>query len=103
MRQLLEVIVNDPGGFVGQHIAQGAFYAEVGTKLIIAYCASACLMMVAQVPKENVCVRPDAWFGYHTLAAHLNEHGVCCTESTQTMQWLRGREWAKANGYALCK
>lgn len=85
----------DYGGTLGSHIALGKAYAAAGTHLAIKFCASACLMMLAQVPRDHVCIYPDVWFGFHSAAWH----GL--SEPAQSMIWERGREWV-AKGYAQC-
>lgn len=97
MNQPPAIVLNDPGGYVWEHRALARRYAKDGTKLIVAYCASACLDIIAIVPRDNVCFRPSAWIGYHTSAALP---GV--TENTATMRWERGRDWI-ARGYQKCE
>ena len=97
----MTVLINDPGGYIWQHIALGQHYAAIGAKLAVIYCASACLMLLDQVPKANICVYPQAWIGYHTAAQHNNPDGTCCTESTTTMRWERGSDMI-ARGYRSC-
>ena len=91
----MKIIINDPGGYIWQHIAIGQHYAQIGAKLIIVYCASACLNLLAQVPASNVCFRPSAWIGYHV---HQQADGY---EPTTSMRWERGRDWI-AKGWASC-
>lgn len=90
------IVINDPGGYVWAHEALGRKYAKDGSKLVVVYCASACLNLIALVPKENVCFRRSAWVGYHTGAQ--SPSGI---ESPTTMRWERGREWI-ARGYREC-
>ena len=91
-----QFIINDPGGYIGMHIMQGKIYAAMKANLIIVYCASACLNMLAQVPVDNVCFEPSAWIGYHS-AKFDGVH----PESPATMRWERGSDWI-AKGWRKC-
>lgn len=103
MDQPPAIVLNDPGGYVWVHRALGQKYAKEGTHLIVAYCASACLDILAIVPRENVCFRPSAWIGHHTPAQHANvSNGTCCVEDPNTMRWERGLDWI-ARGYSECR
>ena len=88
----MEVIINDPGGNVIDHVMLGLNYYCTGVNLIVEYCASACLDILKIVPKDHICFRPDAWIGYHS------HPGI---EDTTTMIWERGRDWI-ARGYKQC-
>ncbi len=92
----MSVVINDPGGSLLEHLTQGYQYAVHGTHLVVVYCASACLLLLAQVPRDHVCFRPSAWIGYHTAARQADG-----TESTTTMRWERGKDWIK-KGYKAC-
>ena len=89
----------DYGGTLGAHVAQGKAYAAAGTYLAIKYCASACIFMLAMVPKDHVCFYPDAWIGFHTEQQLPQWLGG--TENPNTMRWERGKKWI-AKGYKSC-
>lgn len=97
MDQSPAIVINDPGGLVWEHVGLGKHYAQTGARLIVFYCASACLDLIAQVPRDKVCFRRSAWVGYHTVAQRRDG-----TEATYTMRWERGKDWIK-KGYAECK
>lgn len=92
----MNVIINDAGGLLSEHIVLGQHYAAIGANLIVVYCTSACLILLAQVPQNKICFRPGAWVGYHSSAWQGG------SESTTTMKWERGRDWI-ARGYAKCE
>ena len=96
------MIINDPGGNVFQHAFDFAVLAAQGVMFEIVYCASACVMALIAVPKEQVCFYPSAWIGYHTAAKHPDEQGRCCVESPTTMRWERGRDLIN-RGYNQCE
>jgi len=89
------VNIIDYGGTLGAHVAAGKAYAAAGVLLKVKYCASACLMMLAQVPRAQICVFPDAWIGNHSTGWNGG------TESAATMVWERGRDWI-ARGWREC-
>lgn len=89
------IVVNSPGGYVWVYEALGKKYRREGTKLIVAYCASACVLMLDLVPKENICFRASAWIGYHR-----DEH-LTGSEPAWLMTWERGRDWIN-KGYREC-
>lgn len=84
------VILNDPGGTIGSHVAYGALLKALHAKVIVAYCASACLMLLAQLDPAQVCFRPSAWIGWHPAPWG------------SPMQWERGRAWI-ARGWRGCR
>lgn len=89
------VVINSPGGYVWVYEALGKKYRLEGTKLIIAYCASACVLLLDAVPQENICFRASAWIGYHR-----GDH-MTGPEPAHMMTWERGRDWIK-KGYREC-
>ena len=91
----MNYIVNDPGGSIVQHAFDYTVLALNGAYFKIMYCASACIMAIMTVPMDQVCVYPQAWFGYHV---HQRADGF---ESPTTMRWERGKDWI-AKGYAEC-
>jgi hypothetical protein len=92
----MTITVIDYGGVIGSQIALGQHYAAIGAHLAIKLCVSACILMLLQVPKANVCIWPDAWFGFHSAAWHGGP------ESAQTMVWMRGRQYVRKWGYREC-
>jgi hypothetical protein len=96
MNPMNDLILNDPGGFIPGHVAYGAFLASIKMHVVVVYCASACLNLIAQIPHDYICFRPSAWIGYHT--DKRNEDG---TENPNTMRWERGSDWI-VRGYRSC-
>lgn len=93
----MNIIINDPGGYIWQHVALGQLYAQQGAHLVVAYCTSACFDLLAQVPFDHIYIRPSAWMGRHS-AVFDGLH----PESTTTMIWERGSDWI-ARGWAKCE
>ena len=90
------IVLNHPGGYVMAAEALGKKYASEGTKLIVVYCVSACVLILDIVPKENICFRPSAWIGYHS------EHHITGPEPSHMLRWERGRDWIN-RGYNECR
>jgi hypothetical protein len=80
------VTIIDYGGTLGSHIALGKAYAAAGVHVAVRYCASACLMLLAQLPQTRVCYYPDIWIGSHSAA------WTGGAENPATMDWERGRD-----------
>lgn len=60
------VIFFDPGGSMGDRVHEIRAFQEKGTKIIIAgECYSACTMLAMPEAELDVCMTPDAIFGYH--------------------------------------
>ena len=93
------VTIIDYGGLLSEHIEQGKAYAAAGVIVVVKYCASACIFMLAMVPADHKCFYPDAWIGFHTEHQLAQWRGG--TEQSNTMRWERGRQWI-AKGYKSC-
>jgi hypothetical protein len=95
------VITNDPGGVIDEFIEKYRTLRETNAKIIVdGPCYSACTLVLALVPKENVCITPYAIFGFHS--ASLGMTGVFSKTGTGHVwfQYPRAlREWLKTNGW----
>lgn len=91
-----DVIINDLGGLVGDHLIAGRILASAGANIIVVYCASACLNLLIEISPDKVCFRPDAWIGHHS-----SQQQPSGSESTTTMRWERGSDWIAA-GWKAC-
>lgn len=67
-----EVITFSPGGSVGEFIEHYQKDAEQGVHIVVkGECISACTLMIGLVPPQNVCVSPNAMFGFHSASEEL--------------------------------
>jgi hypothetical protein len=58
------------GGSVAAYDARWAAYAAQGVNVrIVGPCQSACTVLLAHIPRDRICVTPQASFGFHQ--AHL--------------------------------
>ena len=64
-------VYDDHGGSVAEYNARWAALAarSVGVR-IVGPCQSACTVLLGHIPRDNICVTPQAAFGFHL--AHLS-------------------------------
>ena len=75
-------ILTDHGGTLGERVAVTEWLKRNGISVqIIGVCASACIWLFT-LPRDQVCVAPDAWIGSHS---HLGS-------PDDTIEWQRGRD-----------
>jgi hypothetical protein len=54
------------GGLVNAYQNQWATLAAQGVKVrIVGPCVSACTLLVGYIPRQNICVMPNAYLGFH--------------------------------------
>ena len=59
-------ITDDMGGLMTQYAARFAMLRESGERFVIdGPCFSACTMLFGMVPRQQVCVTPNAVLGFH--------------------------------------
>ena len=60
------VITADGGGSINQYEQRYATVRESGERVVIdGLCSSACTMVLGMVPRDRVCVTPNALLGFH--------------------------------------
>ena len=65
------VIRQDPGGRIGSYLEAAARIRAHGQRVVVdGPCLSACTLIIAAVPRENVCVTPRAMLGFHAAWSH---------------------------------
>ncbi len=63
-------VYDDHGGRVADYDARWAAYARNGASArIVGPCQSACTVLLGHIPRQRICVTPEASFGFHL--AHL--------------------------------
>jgi hypothetical protein len=123
--QATMLIKDDLGGLMTQYASRFASVRDSGEKVVIdGPCYSACTMLLGMVPREQVCVTPNAVLGFHA-AWNYDETGRRVTSASATqalidiypphirswlarrgglspqMKFLRGHELASM--YPLCR
>ena len=64
--QAAVVIKSDPGGQIGPYLENLAVLRGSGQKVVIdGPCLSACTMVLGILPRNQVCVTPNAVLGFH--------------------------------------
>jgi hypothetical protein len=59
-------IANDRGGQIGPYVRKYQRLASSGESVIIdGLCASACTIVLSELPPDRICVTPRATFGFH--------------------------------------
>lgn len=73
-------IMDDPGGTLGERMAVTAWLKRIGVRVEIpGVCGSSCYWLLG-LDKDKICVRPLAWFGYHSAPGDANDR----------IRWERG-------------
>jgi hypothetical protein len=63
-------ISNDNGGSVGAYLERYASVRDSGERVIIdGPCLSACTLVLALIPRERICLTPNAVFGFHAASS----------------------------------
>ena len=86
-------VYDDHGGLVPEYDARWADLAARGVSVrITGPCQSACTVLLGHIPRDHICVMPEARFGFH----------LAKTERSTAMLWaaydsdIRG--WINAHG-----
>ena len=82
-------VLRDHGGTLGERMVLLDYLKRNGVEVrIVGMCGSACEFFLT-LPKDQVCVSPQAWFGSHDI----NDDAV--------IHWERGRD-VIARGFRTC-
>lgn len=85
-------VLTDRGGALGEYAAVTDWARRNGvTFQFVGACASACLWILYQLPREQTCVASGAWIGSHS---HLGE-------KDDYLIWTRGSDLIK-QGFREC-
>ncbi len=96
-------ITDDMGGLMTEYASRFANVRESGEKVVIdGPCFSACTMLLGMLPREQVCVTPNAVLGFHA-AWNFDEtgHRVTSASATHTLYDIypaRVRSWIARRG-----
>jgi hypothetical protein len=86
-------VYDDHGGSVAVYDAHWAELAARGVSVrITGPCQSACTVLLGHIPRERICVMPEARFGFHL--AHLRQ----ATETLWNAYDPDIREWIADHG-----
>jgi hypothetical protein len=100
---LAERISDDAGGLIDTYVQKFTRVRASGERIVVdGQCLSACTLVLALVPRERICVTPNAVFGFHSAWSYDAQGGEAlnreATQSLWNMYPARIRQWIRANG-----
>jgi hypothetical protein len=80
-------IRDDLGGLMEQYASRFSEVRQSGEKVVVdGPCYSACTMLLGMLPRDQVCVTPNAVFGFHAAWNYDDTgHKVTSASATQTL------------------
>ncbi len=96
-------IRDDMGGLMTEYASRFASMRASGEKVVIdGPCFSACTMLLGMLPRDQVCVTPNAVLGFHA-AWNFNDTGRRVTSASATQELIdiypqRIRSWIARRG-----
>jgi hypothetical protein len=98
-----ERISDDAGGLIDTYVQKFSRIRDSGERTVVdGQCLSACTLVLAFVPRERMCVTPNAVFGFHSAWSYDAQGGQAldqkATQSLWDMYPERIRQWIRANG-----
>ena len=96
-------ITHDPGGLIGKYVEKYHQLATAGESVIIdGLCASACTIVLSEMPAERICVTSRAALGFHA-AWNYGQGGRTFIDPEATMMLYSGypgpvRQWIASRG-----
>ena len=100
---LAERISDDAGGLINTYVQRFNQVRASGERIVVdGRCLSACTLALALVPRDRICVTPNAVFGFHSAWSYDAQGGAAlnrgATQSLWNMYPGRIRQWIRANG-----
>jgi hypothetical protein len=78
-------ITNDRGGHIGSYVSKYQRLASAGESVIIdGLCASACTILLSELPHDKICVTSRATLGFHA-AWNYGRNGRTFTDPEATL------------------
>ena len=96
-------ITNDRGGRIGSYVMKYQRLASAGETVIIdGLCASACTIVLSELPHDRICVTSRATLGFHA-AWNYGRNGRTFTDPEATLLLYSGypmpvRRWIASRG-----
>src|SRR3954465_6447447 len=96
-------ITNDRGGKIGSYVIKYQRLASAGESVIIdGLCASACTILLSELPHDKICVTSRATLGFHA-AWNYGPNGRTFTDPEATLMLYSGyptpvRRWIARQG-----
>jgi hypothetical protein len=100
---LAERISDDAGGLIDTYVQRFSRIRDSGERMVVdGQCLSACTLVLAFVPRERICVTPNAVFGFHSAWSYDAQGGEALDQKATQSLWEtypeRIRQWIRANG-----
>jgi hypothetical protein len=77
------------GGVVRDYNARWAELGSRGVNVrIVGPCQSACTVLLAHIPRERICVTPNASFGFHLAKTATGTSLLLAAYSSDIMAWI---------------
>jgi hypothetical protein len=77
------------GGIVRDYNARWAELGSRGVNVrIVGPCQSACTVLLAHIPRERICVMPNASFGFHLAKTANGTSLLIAAYSSDIMAWI---------------
>lgn len=100
---LAERINDDAGGLIETYVQRFSRIRDSGEQMVVdGQCLSACTLVLAYVPRERICVTPNAVFGFHSAWSYDAQGGQALDQKATRSLWdmypERIRQWIRANG-----
>jgi hypothetical protein len=98
-----ERIINDSGGRIEEYVARFTRAREAGERIVVeGQCLSACTLVLALLPRERICVTPNASFGFHAAWSPDWAGGAAGDSKATELMWKMYpppiRNWIRAHG-----
>lgn len=98
-----ERIANDSGGRIEEYVTKFTRARDAGERIVVdGQCLSACTLVLALVPRERICVTPNASFGFHAAWIPDGAGGVAGASEASAAMWRmypqKIRNWIRAHG-----
>jgi hypothetical protein len=82
-------VSDDHGGLLSSYQMQWATLAARGVYVrIVGPCVSACTVLVGYVPRQNICVVPGAYLGFHWATTDFATQELWKTYPSDIRQWI---------------
>jgi hypothetical protein len=98
-----ERINDDTGGLIDTYVQKFSRMRDSGERIVVdGQCLSACTLVLAMVPRDRICVTPNAVFGFHSAWSYDAQGGEALDRKATRNMWgmypARIRQWIGANG-----
>jgi len=82
-------VYDDHGGLVPEYDAHWAQVAARGVSVrIVGPCQSACTVLLGHIPRDHICVMPEARFGFHLAKTERSTAILWGAYDNDIRQWI---------------